>query len=111
MASAIGPPAGARLVRRARIRRHPDVGRSTRLELCRRRVVGWAAADPHSFDGRHGLRISTGAFAGARATVTAAGSAHDLRRVHRANPRGAADYGAVYGVGDAAAVSANRRDD
>ena len=70
-----------------------------------------AAADADPGGRRHGVCVSVRDFAGARPALEAAGGAGGERRLYRAGARRAADHRIVHGLGDAAAVPADRGHD
>ena len=93
--------------------RHADVGRRVRPALCRRPSY-WSGLPLTLIlaDRRHGSSPSRSRSCLALGPALAtAGGAHGLRRLYRAGARRAADHRAVHGVGDAAAVPAERLHD
>ena len=96
---------------RARRVLHADARRRLRSHVRRDRAVGRLSADDHAVDDRARDGVSAGDRGGARAALADAGDPHALRALRRADPRRAADLGAVHGVVHVPAVHAGRNDD
>ncbi|KAG1242932.1 hypothetical protein G6F68_015991 [Rhizopus microsporus] len=100
--------AGPHLDRRPLHRGAPDVGRRVRPDLCGKRTLGRPAAHADPVHVRHRLRVPHRRAAGPGPAFEDAGHQGVVRRVHRIDPRRAADQPAVHVVGDAALVPAGR---
>ncbi|KAG1439860.1 hypothetical protein G6F55_013637 [Rhizopus delemar] len=100
--------AGRHLDRGPDRRGAPDVGRRVRPDLCGKRTLGRPAAHADPVHVRHRLRVPHRRAAGPGPAFEAAGHQGVVRRVHRIDPRRAADQPAVHVVGDAALVPAGR---
>ena len=81
------------------------------LDLRRNRALGRLSADDHAVDDRARDRVSAVDRGRARPALAHAGHPHAVRALRRADPRRAADLGAVHGVVHVPAVHAGGHDD